>query len=217
MVSEHDPFADYLVKQFGNEVAAEFPIISRVLPRVADDCQVPVLESDYETFCRARLAKREEYKERGPDEPFEQLRLLNMLYERALHYCDVMRRPEFYSGLEAAKSSEVDQSEDSPDEELDLAVNAQEKLRAIVQHLDETIDNDVSGAIGVELHRLYDFMLSRLDDTDSLISERATEVSLTLREIYLGYLELEIRADAEDYFHLRAVMPEELAEYSEGH
>ena len=102
-----------------------------------------------------------------------------MLYEKALTHLNTVR-----SGSLSQEESE---------EPL-------EKVRAIIEHLDETLDEDLGEEIAAELGDLYEFMLSRLDDDSASARDIATEVGVPLNEVYLGYLELEVRSDAESYF-----------------
>ncbi len=176
-------FARVLEREFGPELAAEVPMILRLLPDVATKYERKSTEGDLEGFCRYRLAKREIHKAQGPEEHFERVRLLNMMYERALEYLQNL-------------SSETDYCDSIPKEEL------RKKTLRIIEHLDEALDTKIGDSISRELHRLYCFMTTRLKDSSIDFRQSALDVMTPLRQIYLGYLELELQADLEAYFEL---------------
>ncbi len=168
--------------QYGAEVEAEMGLIATVLPAVAAELGVSLHEGDFDAFCRQRLAKREYHKTQEPDEDFEQLRLLNMLYEKAIACLQYVAEP-------SAEQSEEDCS-------AQLA-----KAKAIIKHLMETLDMKGGGNISSELLRLYDYMLYTIDDEKiSDLAIRAKNVVVPLDKIYQSYLEIELRAHAEAYF-----------------
>ena len=80
-------------------------------------------------------------------------------------------------------------------------VTRSERAEKIIRHLAVTVDLDEGSAVGRELIRLYDFAIHHLEEaTKEHDSAKVRQTKSIIEQIYLGYLEIEIRQDAEDYF-----------------
>ena len=75
-----------LAAVYGEQVARELPLIESVLRRVASAGGIELGEGDLDCFCRNRQAKLNLHAQQKPEEEFERVRLLNMLYEGCLGF-----------------------------------------------------------------------------------------------------------------------------------
>lgn len=164
---------------YGEQVSRELPLIESVLHRVAAAGGIELGEGDLDSFCRSRQAKLTLHAQQRPDESFEQVRLLNMLYEGCLGF------------LKDAENAQANG-------EAILAGEKAERASKIISHFIATLDHSKGGNISSELFRLYDFCLRHLNEARSEAStSKIFAVHGIIEKIYLGYLEVELQQDAE--------------------
>lgn len=173
------PLVPDLAAIYGEQVARELPLIESVLRRVAVAGGVELGEGDLDSFCRSRQAKLNLHAQQRPDEHFEQVRLLNMLYEGCLGFLK-----------DAAKAQ--------ANGDAILAGDKAERASKIISHFIATLDHSKGGNISPELLRLYDFSLRHLHEARSEASgSKILAVHAIIEKIYLGYLDVELQQDAE--------------------
>lgn len=179
---------------YGTQVASEFNLISEVLCKVAKENGVQLNESDLDTFCRQRQAKLTVHAIQNSNDPFERVRLLNMLYEGCLSLLS-----DAIVGF---------------DGRADL--DAPEKLtraREIISYLAETLNFADGGEISVKLLHLYEFSDRKIKEALRLKSATLVQtVQQTIRTIYSAYLEIEIRQDIQLLLCSREKCAENFAE-----
>lgn len=182
-------FMRFIAQEFGSDIENESHLISRVLPSAASACNQELLEGDFQHFCRFRFEKRalhcEKKSNQDTDDEFEPLRLLNMLYEKALEH------------LQHLEQAALEETLDCDDSER-LA-----KTRAIIAYLHNTLDSQSAPKIAANLSELYEFMLDQLDLPSKGQDFVPSTVLAPLREIYEAYLEIEIRSDSIQFFQAR--------------